>query len=454
MKTVRILIGVVAGVVAASIVFGGTLAAGFAVTMGNDFHVPSSATVPTVSKTRLSELRAAPSEGKIPVAVVLGTAGTVATDVMGPFNVFGASDRFAVYTVSVNRKPVALSGGLSVIPDATIADLDAGRMPRPQIIVVPALSDPEAKAEAPLRKLIESVHHDGTILGVCAGARVLAATNVLDGRSATSFWSDLPTLRSTHPETTWIGGKRWVDDGNVITTAGVSSGIAGALHLVDRFAGHAAAEKISARLDYPGWTDGADQSIPVKTVSIADASYVLGATLPWFQPTYGLMLKDGVGEIDVAAPAELWGGAAFLAHVVPIAEKSTVVTEHGMTLVATPLHGSSVGQEGRTYDTILVPGADKAAGESAFDPVLRSIAQFAGKHVAETAAKYIEYPVGSLPAGGFATRLVVLIGTLTLLSIAVGVVAGRLTTAAIRRRTSRLPANNSADDSEMTTSHL
>jgi hypothetical protein len=152
---------------------GAALGAGFAVTMSRDFAaVPSAPPSPPSSRPT----------GRIPVAVLVGKNGSVATDVLGPFDVLASSPAFDVYTVSVTSAPVALSGGLHVVPDYPVATA-----PTPRIVVVPAFSDPAGADEAPLRALIERVHRGGgTVVSICSGARVLAATDVLDGRRARS----------------------------------------------------------------------------------------------------------------------------------------------------------------------------------------------------------------------------------------------------------------------------
>jgi transcriptional regulator GlxA family with amidase domain len=78
-----------------------------------------------------------------------------------------------------------LSGGLAVVPDYSLGEVDAGTAPEPDVIVVPAVAAPTGKKEAPLRQWIFAQADRGAhILGVCNGARVLAATGLRDGRRA------------------------------------------------------------------------------------------------------------------------------------------------------------------------------------------------------------------------------------------------------------------------------
>jgi len=410
----RVLLRILLALLVPAAVLGG----GFLTTMNRDFAVNDE-----ISGTGRRSLDH--PAGRIPVAVLLGANGSVATDVLGPVDVLGDSPKFDVYTVSTTTRPVALSGGLTVIPDYTVSEA-----PTPRIVVVPAFTDPAGSGEAPLRALIERVHDaGGLVMSVCAGARVLARTDVLDGRRATSFWSGIDGLRKSNPRTTWVAGVRWVRDGNVLTTAGVSSGIIAALDLVRQVAGGPEARRIGERVNYPGW-DPASVEVPtiaVRHVSVThDYPYALGATLPWFQPTYGLGLTEGVDEIDVAAAAELYGGAAFTARVVPVAEQPVITTAHGLRLVATPVGKApgldrlvvpGVRETSLTAKKIFLPAVAARPGDSAFDPVLRDIASTDGRATAMTAAKYIEYPMPAMPdKSGGSWRIIVLVIVLALLT--------------------------------------
>ena len=109
-------------------------------------------------------------EGRLAVAVVLGASGSVITDAFGPYEVFARSQEFFVYTVSASRPTAMLSGGLAVVPDYSLDDVDAGLAPEPDVVVVPAVAAPNGKKEAPLREWItRRVDRGAHLLGVCNG---------------------------------------------------------------------------------------------------------------------------------------------------------------------------------------------------------------------------------------------------------------------------------------------
>ncbi|WP_459800693.1 DJ-1/PfpI family protein [Herbidospora sp. RD11066] len=362
----------------------GVGAAGVAVTMHDSFR-PSSATAPPGG---WPEAAAIPP-GRTVVAVVVGDTGSVAADVLASYEVFARSPRFAVSTVSVRREPVPLSGGLHLLPDRALDEMDRD----PDVVVVPAVVDPTGEREAPLRAWIARQAARGArILGVCAGAEFLAATGVLDGRRATSFWAGIDPLRRSHPEVSWVAGERYVQDGPITTTAGVTSGAVGALRLVEQLAGAAEAERVGKEIAYPHWSLDGPTAIAENRFALSDLPYALNAAFPWWRPTTGIELADGVGEIDVAAAFEAYSGTSFATRAVPVAARQTVTTRHGAVLVAEP--------DPPAVDRTVVPGVSRRPGEFSLDPVLRDLAVHTDRATARVTAKFTEYPADHLTLTG------------------------------------------------------
>ena len=272
--------------------------------------VSSRATYPRPARDAPGRPAALPAPaGRIVVAVVLGPRGSVGTDALAPYEVFARSPAFFVYTVSPGRAASVLSGGLALVPEHSLEDVDAGSVREPDVVVVPAVVNAAGKELAPLRDWI--TRHAGRgahILGVCAGSALLAAAGLLDGRRATSHWSNIARLRRKHPQVEWVRGQRYVVDGSIITTGGVTSGIFGALRLVGQLAGPAEAERVGRELAYPGWRPGAPAGMPAQRAAPGDLSYALTAAFPWLRPTVGIGLVSGVGEIDAAAAFDIYAG--------------------------------------------------------------------------------------------------------------------------------------------------
>ncbi|MDI1464773.1 DJ-1/PfpI family protein [Catellatospora sp. KI3] len=356
------------------------------------------------------------------VAVLAGPDGSVVGDVLAPYEVFARSEQFAVFTVSTARVPVALSGGLHLLPDYTVSELDRRPDLAPEVVVVPAFVDPAAASAAPLRDwLARQAARGARILGVCSGVEVVAAAGLLDGRAATTHWSNLDRLRGSRPAVRWQAGRRYVDDGPFTTTAGVTSGVVGALHVMQLLAGPAEAARIGGRLHFPGWSPTAGTAIDALSLRPGDLPYALNAAFPLGRPTLAVGLVDGVGELDAAALFELYGGTANAAALVALGTGRTVTTAHGMTLVVVAASDADA-----DADRFLVPGVrDPAAvdpaltgwaqarklrielphaaqrpDEFSFDPVLRDLAAHTDRATALASARFTEYPTDQLTLDG------------------------------------------------------
>ena len=350
------------------------------------------------------------SEGSIVVAVVLGRSGTDAADALAPYEVFARSVKFSVYTVAATHAPVPLNGGLDVVPTYDFADVASGAARKPDLVVVPAVNDPNGEQESELRDwIVQQAGAGARILGVCAGARVLAATGLLDGHRATSHWSRIAPLRESNPRVDWVEGQRYVEDGKIITSAGVSSGIPASLHLVQELAGNTEAAKIAKRVRYPGWTPGGPTDIPIQHFSRSDARIGLNAVLPWFQPTLAVGLVDGVGEIDTTALVDVYSYASA-ARLIPVSAGTSITTAHGVVLLTTPAasfrtRASRLVLPSAHSETEVAPALRELAkshelpitplgreNTSGFDAALTDLATNSGTTISRSTAKMVDYP--------------------------------------------------------------
>lgn len=178
-------------------------------------------------------------------------------DVGGPYEVFltasrlvardGGEPPFEVVTLTADGGPVTAYGGLGLRPQAAVAN--SGPL---DVVVVPGTIDVDAAVgdERLLAAIDGLAGATDLTASVCTGAFLLAAAGVLDGRPWTTHWEDVDLLAERIGEGGAVRDVRWVDAGEVVTAGGLSSGIAMALHLVDRFAGRELAERTARQLDY------------------------------------------------------------------------------------------------------------------------------------------------------------------------------------------------------------
>jgi putative intracellular protease/amidase len=171
------------------------------------------------------------------VAIVL-YPGVELLDFAGPGEVFSSagSGAFNVYTVAASAQPLVSQGFVKVTPDYAIDGA-----PRPDIIVIPGGSVGAVTSDPKLMAWLKKGAAEGEItMSVCNGAIALAQAGLLDGLKATTHWSALPRLRK-FAKVTVVADERFTDNGRILTTQGVSAGIDGALHVVERLLGAEAA---------------------------------------------------------------------------------------------------------------------------------------------------------------------------------------------------------------------
>jgi transcriptional regulator GlxA family with amidase domain len=176
-------------------------------------------------------------------------------DVFGPLEAFGqAKEWFRVVTVAERPGPVTSAQGPRAIADHGFTDC-----PAIDILLVPGGMG--TRREVSNGVLVDWISRQArgseTTTSVCTGAALLARAGVLDGRRATSNKRAFGWVAEQGPKVTWVRQARWVDDGNVVTSSGVSAGIDMALHLIGRIAGPAVRDDIATRMEYEWHSDDA-----------------------------------------------------------------------------------------------------------------------------------------------------------------------------------------------------
>ena len=187
------------------------------------------------------------------VAFAVTNEATV-IDFAGPWEVFQDAS-FKLYTVSDTTDAVEVSGGLRVFPACTFSDA-----PEPDIVVVGAQAGSDGMLD-----WLKKVGEMATIMSVCTGAFKLAKAGLLDGRPATTHHDFFDAFEREFPRTRLQRGLRWVKGSDrVYTAGGLTSGIDLALHLVGRFRGEEAAERVAFYMEHAGDGWKAPESTPVR----------------------------------------------------------------------------------------------------------------------------------------------------------------------------------------------
>lgn len=211
--------------------------------------------------------------------------GVQIIDYTGPFEVLGqAHDSekriFNVYTVAEKPGPITTNMGMTVVPKYSFAD-----MPKADVLVLPG-GDVRKGLESPtvIKWVQDTAANAEYVMSVCNGAFYLGKAGLLDGLTATTFYGLTDQLKELAPKARIVTDQRFVDNGKIVTTAGLSSGIDGALHLIEKILGRGRAQEVALNLEYNWQPD-----VPYARASFADRHLrkVLGRE--------GFKLPDGTG---------------------------------------------------------------------------------------------------------------------------------------------------------------
>jgi putative intracellular protease/amidase len=379
---------------------------------------------PDAVKVQAGDLPASPRHDpdKPTAVVLLSNQGSEVTDVLAPYEVLSESKAFNVYAAAPERKAVTLSGGLDVLPQLSLAELGQRLGGEdPDVIVVPEMSDIGSPGHRPVAEwLREHAEGSGTVVSVCNGAQVLADAGLLDGRRATANWANMAEWERRYPDTEWVRGLRYVEDGNVLTAAGVTSGIGATLHVIRGYVGEEAATALAQQIGYPDQRVGDEPRIPADRLTVSDrALYVLWTAYGWGKPRIGVVLTEGTSEIELASVLDVYPGPVLTSNtttLTPEGPRSPVRSEHGLYFVPRSDLDSAPG-----FDRVFVPGRDapsvtgpgvrswahekglklefihaQAPAGFPFDTTLSDLAEHENAPVARFTARLLEYPIGHL----------------------------------------------------------
>ena len=195
-------------------------------------------------------------EQPVPVAFLLDERATM-IDFSGPWEVLqdgpaAGVPGFDLFTVAPKAGTLTATGGMKIVPDYTLDNA-----PPAKVIVIPAQSGGRQGApdtSAKVAWLKDRFTSADIIMSVCTGAFLLARTGLLDGLSATTHHDFIGDFAEQFPKVRVLRNQRFVDNGKLITAGGLSSGIEGALHVVERYYGPAARAGVANYMEYVSHT--------------------------------------------------------------------------------------------------------------------------------------------------------------------------------------------------------
>ncbi|MBM3124249.1 MAG: DJ-1/PfpI family protein [Chloroflexi bacterium] len=179
-------------------------------------------------------------------------------DFSGPFEVFTTASRvyarehtsedqlFKVYLIAVENRPIQARANFMVIPHHSIRD-----HPILDVLIIPGgVHAGELSNRAAMDWIFSVSQNSRLTTSVCTGAFLLAQAGVLIDHACTSHWEDIPDLRRMFPELKVEEGVPWVDQGRIITSAGISAGIEMSLHMITRLVNKGLAQNTARQMQY------------------------------------------------------------------------------------------------------------------------------------------------------------------------------------------------------------
>ncbi|MGR5997411.1 DJ-1/PfpI family protein [Bacillus cereus] len=174
-------------------------------------------------------------------------------DFAGPFEVFSVTEvneekPFTVYTVSENGEMITARNGLKVQPDYSIENL-----PPMDILIIPGglgAREYEIKNKIVIKWIRQQMKEVKLMTSVCTGALLLAKAGLLEGLKATTHWASIEKFKNEFQNVEVIENVKFVDEGHIITSAGISAGINMAFHIVKNLLGVHVAEDTAKRMEY------------------------------------------------------------------------------------------------------------------------------------------------------------------------------------------------------------
>lgn len=267
-----------------------------------------------------------------PLVVILADAdGTETTDLIAPYAILAESGAVEVKVVAASAAPIKLMPGMArVSPQMTLAEL-ARRPKGPDVVIVPAMHqvhDPERAAW-----LQAQVRGGARVMSICDGALVLADAGLLEGRQATVHWFSAEGLAKKHPKVTLRRDLRWVTDGPITTTAGVSASAPASLALLRDLAGDEVMRETARRLGLAEPNQrhaGGDYRLASGPVGVAAGN----AAAFWRRDDVQVALAPGIDEFSFAAVLDGW--SRTYRSTAWATGPATIVSRRGLTIHADP----------------------------------------------------------------------------------------------------------------------
>jgi len=279
---------------------------------------------------------------------------------------------------------VMLYPALTVEPDATIAEFDAQHPEGADYVIVPAMSRDDDSAA--LQWIGNQAAKGAIIIGVCAGAKVVGAAGLLDGKRATTHWYYLKKLRDRTPSIQYVADRRYVVDQGVATTTGITASMPISLTLIEAIAGRERALAVARDLGLTQW-DARHASAAFEFTRPFVLTAIGNKLAFWNREQLGIEVAPGVDEVSLALVADAWSRTYRSRAVTFAGAAGAVETMGGIRILPDRVAASWPAER-------LLPAIGVRQPANALDDALRGITGRYGTRTANMVAMQLEYSRG------------------------------------------------------------
>jgi putative intracellular protease/amidase len=346
---------------------------------------PSFGAAPPIAKEEADATIAAlkPPKRRRPLIAIVGVnESSETTDYLMPYGILRRADVADVMALATKPGPVTLFPVLRVEPQATVADFDAQHPEGADYVIVPAMSRDDDPAA--LQWIKSQAARGAIIVGICAGAKVVGNTGLLDGKRATTHWYYLKELRDRHPAIHYVRDRRLVVDRGVATTTGISASMPMSLTLIEAIAGRDKAEAVGRDLGLTHW-DARHDSDAFRFTRPFALTAIGNALAFWNNEQLGIELAPGVDEVSLALVADAWSRTYRSSAVTFAGTAGAQQTRHGLRIL--PHQVAAIWPAER-----LLPAISGLQPAKALDQALHGIEARYGMPTADFVAMQLEYP--------------------------------------------------------------
>lgn len=345
----KLLLRVVVYVMTFVILFGGVGAFGY-VRSNQEYWTPTRpTTIPALQSVSVPEH----NPKKPTVAVLLSDPTTEVIDFIIPYEMFAMTEAYNVYAVAPDKNMKTLSGGLDLMPHYSFDELDRLLGKSPDLIVIPAMPMVDEAKYKPVREWIQK-HSDTKLLSICAGGLNLADTGLLKGKEATTDWKSFAFKETNkYPETKWRRDMRYVADGNIVSSAALTSGIDAVLYVISQQLGEPMAEKIAKEMNYPTYHFVKNPKVDPNYVDRTELIYSFNLAFQWNKKSTGVLLYNGMDEVALTSIFDTYANSGTTKVYTISDAKQPIVTKYQLNLV-TRYQMSNAPK----LDRMLVPGVE------------------------------------------------------------------------------------------------